>query len=131
MHDFTLALLRESNGNYMRWMHVSPQRADVAACDRLGIVEVCPAGDKERMVTGRQWDQRAEVMRDSMIFYATIPASCSGSRQHHRERPEQMVQFVALRKELDPHGGRVMGTRDNDQADANQALTPMSEYTAS
>ena len=48
MHDFTLALVRESNGNYIRWMHVSPQRADVAACDRLGIVEVCPAGDKER-----------------------------------------------------------------------------------
>ena len=24
MHDFTLALLRESNGNYVRWMHVSP-----------------------------------------------------------------------------------------------------------
>ena len=39
-----------------------------------------------------------------------------------------MNQMVALRKELDPHGGRVMGTRDNDQADANKALTPMSEY---
>ena len=33
-----------------------------------------------------------------------------------------------MRKEIDPHGGRVMGTRDNDLADANKALTPMSEY---
>ena len=39
-----------------------------------------------------------------------------------------MEQLVALRKELDPHGGRVMGTRDNDQADANKALTPIREY---
>jgi beta-galactosidase len=39
-----------------------------------------------------------------------------------------MVQMVALRKQWDPHGGRVMGTRDNDLADANKALTPMSEY---
>ncbi|WP_365297131.1 sugar-binding domain-containing protein, partial [uncultured Mucilaginibacter sp.] len=66
MHDYTLSLLRESNGNYLRWMHVSPEKADVEACDRMGIVEVCPAGDKEGMVTGRQWDQRAEVMRASM-----------------------------------------------------------------
>jgi len=39
-----------------------------------------------------------------------------------------MEQMVALRKELDPHGGRVMGTRDNDQAEANTALTPGSEF---
>ena len=128
MHDFTLALVRESNGNYIRWMHVSPQRADVSACDRLGIVEVCPAGDKEGMVTGRQWDQRAEVMRDSMIFYRNNPSIFFWEAGNTIVAPEQMVQMVALRKQLDPHGGRVMGTRDNDQADANKALTPMSEY---
>jgi beta-galactosidase len=128
MHDFTLAMVRESNGNYLRWMHVSPQRADVAACDRLGIVEVCPAGDKERMVTGRQWDQRVEVMRDSMIFYRNDPSIFFWEAGNTIVAPEQMEQMVALRKELDPHGGRVMGTRDNDQADANKALTPASEY---
>jgi beta-galactosidase len=128
MHDFTLAMVRESNGNYLRWMHVSPQRADVAACDRLGIVEVCPAGDKERMVTGRQWDQRVEVMRDSMIFYRNDPSIFFWEAGNTIVAPEQMEQMVALRKELDPHGGRVMGTRDNDQADANKALTPVSEY---
>jgi beta-galactosidase len=128
MHDYTLAMLRESHGNYMRWMHVSPQRADVAACDRLGIVEICPAGDKERMATGRQWDQRVEVMRDSMIFYRNNPSIFFWEAGNTIVAPEQMEQMVALRKEFDPHGGRVMGTRDNDQADANKALTPISEY---
>ena len=128
MHDFTLAMVRESHGNYMRWMHVSPQRADVSACDRLGIVEVCPAGDKERKVTGRQWDQRVEVMRDSMIFYRNNPSIFFWEAGNTIVTPEQMVQMVALRKQWDPHGGRVMGTRDNDQSDANTALTPVSEY---
>ncbi len=128
MHDFTLAMVRESNGNYMRWMHVAPQRADVAACDRLGVVEVCPAGDKERLVTGRQWDQRAEVMRDTMIFYRNSPSIFFWEAGNTIVTPEQMVQMVALRKELDPHGGRVMGTRDNDLPKENKALTPMSEY---
>jgi len=128
MHDFTLALIRESHGNYMRWMHVAPQRADVAACDRYGIVEVCPAGDKERLVTGRQWDQRAEVMCDTMIFYRNRPSILFWEAGNTIVTPEQMVQMVALRKQWDPHGGRVMGTRDNDLAEANKALTPMSEY---
>jgi beta-galactosidase len=111
MHDYTLSLVRESHGNYMRWMHVSPERADVAGCDRMGIVEVCPAGDKERLVTGRQWDQRAEVMRDSMIFYRNNPSIFFWEAGNTIVTPEQMVQMVALRKQLDPHGGRVMGAQ--------------------
>ena len=128
MHDFTLAQVRESNGNYIRWMHVAPQRADVEACDRLGIVQVCPAGDKERMVTGRQWDQRAEVMRATMILYRNNPSILFWEAGNTIVSPEQMEQMVALRKELDPNGGRVMGTRDNDVSEANKALTPMSEF---
>jgi beta-galactosidase len=128
MHDFTLAMVRESNGNYMRWMHVAPQRADSAACDRLGIIQVCPAGDKERMVTGVQWDQRVEVMHATMIFYRNSPSIFFWEAGNTIVSPEQMTQMVAMRKQLDPHGGRVMGTRDNDQSEANKALTPMSEY---
>ncbi len=128
MHDYTLAMVRESNGNYMRWMHVSPQRADVEACDRLGVVEVCPAGDKERLVTGRQWDQRTEVMRDAMIYYRNNPSIFFWEAGNTIVTPEQMEQMVAMRKELDPHGGRVMGTRDNDLPAENMALTPVSEY---
>ncbi len=128
MHDLTLALVRQSNGNYVRWMHVAPQRADSAACDRLGVVQVCPAGDKERLVTGRQWEQRVEVMKATMIFYRNSPSIFFWEAGNTIVTPEQMNQMVALRKELDPHGGRVMGTRDNDQSEANKALTPMSEW---
>lgn len=128
MHDFTLAMLRESNGNYMRWMHVAPQPADSAACDRLGIVQVCPAGDKERLVTGRQWEQRAEVMRATMIFYRNSPSVLFWEAGNTIVTPEQMNEMVAMRKEFDPHGGRVMGTRDNDQSELNKLLTPMSEF---
>jgi beta-galactosidase len=128
MHDYTISMMRESNANYLRWMHVAPQRADVSACDRFGIVQVCPAGDKERMVTGRQWEQRVEVMRATMIFYRNSPSIFFWEAGNTIVAPEQMVQMVALRKELDPHGDRVMGTRDNDLSEANKALTPMSEF---
>jgi beta-galactosidase len=128
MHDYTLAMVRQANGNFVRWMHVAPQRPDVEACDRLGIVQVCPAGDKEREATGRQWDQRVEAMRDAMIFYRNSPSIFFWEAGNTIIAPEQMNQMVELRKQLDPHGGRVVGSRDNDEADANRALTPLSEY---
>ena len=128
MHDYTLSMIRESHGNYLRWMHVSPEKADVEACDKMGIVEVCPAGDKEGMVSGRQWEQRAEVMRASVIFYRNNPSILFWETGNTIVKPEQMIEMVNIRKELDPHGGRVTGTRDNDSEDANKALTPVSEY---
>ena len=48
MHDYNAKLIRESHANYMRWMHVSPQRVDADSLARYGIIQVCPAGDKER-----------------------------------------------------------------------------------
>ena len=74
MHDFNAQLIRCTHANYIRWMHISPQRVDVRACDKAGIVEVCPAGDKEKDVEGRQWEQRVEVMRDSMIYFRNHPS---------------------------------------------------------
>ena len=129
MHDFTIAMIRASNGNYLRWMHVSPERADVEACDKYGVVIVCPAGDKENpLVEGVHWDQRLQVMRDAMIFYRNNPSILFWEAGNTIVTVPGMQQMVAMRKELDPNGGRVMGTRDNDTAPANNALTPDSEY---
>jgi beta-galactosidase len=126
MHDLTISLVRASNGNYIRWMHVSPQRADVAACDKYGVAIVCPAGDKEGDATGRRWDQRVEVMRDAMIFYRNDPSILFWEAGNTGVTPEQMVQMVALRKQWDPNGGRAVGARDGGGFDAQ--LTPVSEF---
>ena len=128
MHDFTARLIRDCHGNYVRWMHVSPQRVDVDAFDRYGIIEVCPAGDKERDAQGRQWDQRMQVMRDSMIYFRNSPSVLFWEAGNTIVKPDQMQQMVDLRKQYDPDGGRVMGTRDNDDTAANNALTPIAEY---
>jgi beta-galactosidase len=111
MHDFSAKLLRDCNGNYMRWMHVAPQKVDVEAYDRFGIVNVAPAGDKEEDAMGRQWDQRAEVMRDTIIYLRNNPSVLFWEAGNTGVTAAQMQQMVALRKEFDPHGGRTMGCR--------------------
>jgi beta-galactosidase len=128
MHDYTAKMIRDCHGNYMRWMHISPTRTDADSYTRFGIVQACPAGDKERLVTGRQWDQRAEVMRDSMIYFRNNPGILFWEAGNTIVTPDELKQMVAMRKQYDPHGGRVMGYRDNDDVPSNQALTPIAEY---
>ena len=124
MHDYNAELVRSTHANYIRWMHVSPQPVDVRACDRAGIVEVCPAGDKEKDVVGRQWEQRLEVMRDAMIYFRNHPSILFWEAGNNGVSPEHLRQMVDLRKQWDPNGGRVMGCRTlNDDA-----ATPIAEY---
>jgi len=128
LHDYNAKLIRACHGNYVRWMHISPQKVDADALARYGIVQVCPAGDKEREVTGRQWDQRVEVMRASMIYYRNNPSVLFWEAGNTIVTDDELKQMVALRQKWDPTGGRVMGYRDNDDIKANQALTPIAEY---
>ncbi len=119
-------------------MHISPQAADVRACDRAGIIEVCPAGDKEgdpaldrrlpAQIAARQWERRMEVMRDSMVFFRNDPSILFWEAGNSVLTTNHMQQMVDLRKELDPNGGRVIGARDNDNAELNMAITPIAEY---
>jgi beta-galactosidase len=130
MHDLNARLIRDCHGNYIRWMHVSPQRIDVEACDRSGIVQVCPAGDKERDAQGRQWEQRLEAMRNSMIYFRNNPSILFWEAGNSGVTAEHMRQMVALRQQWDPHGGRVMGCRtlQGTSAADNAANTEAAEY---
>jgi len=124
MHDYNAQLLRSTHANYVRWMHVSPQAVDVRASDRTGIIEVCPAGDKEKDVTGRQWDQRVEVMRDAMIYFRNSPSILFWEAGNNSITTEHLQQMVELRKQYDPAGGRVVGCRTLNEP----ASTPVAEY---
>jgi beta-galactosidase len=128
MHDYTASLIRECHGNYMRWMHISPQKVDADSFTRFGIIQVCPAGDKEGDVTGRRWDQRIEVMRNSMVYFRNNPGILFWEAGNTVVTPDHMTQMVALRKQWDPEGGRVLGARGNDDVKTNTADTPIAEY---
>lgn len=138
MHDYNAQLIRSTHANYIRWMHIAPQAVDVRACDKAGIMEICPAGDKEgdpvldrrlsSQITSRQWQQRMEVMRDTMIYFRNDPSIFFWEAGNSVVTTNHMQQMVDLRKQFDPNGGRVIGVRDNDNAELNQAVTSVAEY---
>jgi len=124
MHDANAKMIHDTHANYVRWMHITPQPVDVRAFDEYGIVEVAPAGDKEKDVEGRQWDQRCEVMRDSMIYLRNHPSILFWEAGNNGVTAAHMQQMVDLRKQWDPNGGRVIGCRTlNDPG-----TTPIAEY---
>ncbi|KAB8289739.1 glycoside hydrolase family 2 TIM barrel-domain containing protein [Bifidobacterium avesanii] len=111
MKDEDAKLIRASNANHVRWMHVAASPADIAAYDRHGVVCTQSAGDKEKETFGRQWDQRVELMRDVIIAFRNNPSIVFWEAGNNSLHANHMHEMLALKRLLDPHGGRFMGCR--------------------
>ena len=118
MHDLDAALIRESNANHIRFMHVAGSLTDLRAFDRMGVICTQPAGDKEKETFGRQWEQRAELMRNVLIAYRNHPSILFWEAGNNVISAQHMREMRLLRQELDPHGMRFMGCRTINTEDA-------------
>ena len=112
MSDYSNRLVLECNGNFFRWMHVTPSKQDVRSFDRLGLIEAMPAGDAEKDVTGRRWQQRLELMRDAIIYNRNNPSVIFYEGGNNVISEEHMQEMKHLRDKYDPNGGRAMGCRN-------------------
>jgi beta-galactosidase len=112
LSDYSNSLMVESNANLVRWMHVTPWKQDVESCDRVGLLQAMPAGDSEKDVEGRHWEQRFEVMRDAIIYNRNNPSIIFYESGNTGVSEEHMLQMKALRDEFDPNGGRAIGSRE-------------------
>ncbi|MCA5003850.1 glycoside hydrolase family 2 protein [Sphingobacterium bovistauri] len=112
LSDFSNKLMVESNANLVRWMHVTPWRQDVESCDRVGLMQMLPAGDAERDVTGRRWELRTELMRDAIIYYRNNPSVLMYECGNESISEAHMAEMIAIRDQYDPHGDRAIGSRE-------------------
>ena len=112
MSDYSNSLVLGCNGNMFRWMHVTPSKQDVESFDRLGLIQALPAGDAEKDVTDRRWEQRCEVMRDATIYNRNNPSVLFYEGGNNNISDEHMADLIAIRDAYDPHGGRAAGSRN-------------------
>lgn len=110
--DYSNRLIVEGNGNMVRWMHVAPWKQDVESCDRVGLMQMFPAGDAEKDAKGRQWEQRVELMRDAIIYNRNNPSIVLWESGNESISEEHMAEMKAIRDRYDPHGGRASGSRE-------------------
>ncbi len=112
LSDYSNALMVESGGNMVRWMHVTPWKQDVESCDRVGLPQAMPAGDAEKDVEGPRWQQRLDLMRDAIIYNRNNPSILFYECGNESISCEHMLQMKQLRDTYDPHGGRAIGSRE-------------------
>ncbi|HKP69507.1 MAG TPA: DUF4982 domain-containing protein, partial [Pyrinomonadaceae bacterium] len=112
LSDYSNKLMVESNANLVRWMHITPWKQDVESCDRVGLLQAMPAGDAEKDVEGRRWEQRTEVMRDAIIYNRNNPSIIFYESGNESISEPHMAEMKAIRDKYDPHGGRAIGSRE-------------------
>jgi beta-galactosidase len=112
MSDYSNGLMVTGNASLVRWMHVTPWKQDVESCDRVGLMEAMPAGDAEKDVDGRRWEQRTEVMRDAIIYNRNNPSIIFYECGNKGISEEHMLAMKKIRDEYDPNGGRAIGCRE-------------------
>ncbi|MBC8081980.1 MAG: glycoside hydrolase family 2 protein, partial [Hymenobacter sp.] len=112
LSDYSNGLMVASNANLVRWMHVTPWKQDVESCDRVGLLQAMPAGDAEKDVTGRRWEQRTELLREAIVYNRNNPSVVFYECGNESISAEHMAAMKALRDQYDPHGGRAIGSRE-------------------
>ena len=112
MSDYSNRLVLGCNGNMFRWMHVTPMKQDVESFDRLGLIQAMPAGDAEKDVDDRRWQQRTELMRDAIIYNKNNPSILFYECGNNQISEEHMAEMKQIRDQYDPNGGRAIGSRN-------------------
>ncbi|MDH3345559.1 MAG: DUF4982 domain-containing protein, partial [Kiritimatiellaceae bacterium] len=111
MHDYTLKLMLDAGGNFVRWGHTAGAPVHIRAADKYGIITLQPGVDGEKDVTGHPWKIRAAAFRDMIIYYRNHPSILmweGGNQSVSREHVEELKAIVDT---YDPHGARAYGHR--------------------
>ncbi|HEX7904119.1 MAG TPA: DUF4982 domain-containing protein [Chitinophagaceae bacterium] len=112
LSDYSNKKIIESNGNLVRWMHITPWKQDIESCDRVGLMQAMPAGDAERDVDGTRWEQRKAVMKDAIIYNRNNPSIIFYECGNENISEAHMKEMKAIRDRYDPNGGRAIGSRE-------------------
>ena len=112
LSDYSNSLMVKSNGNLVRWMHITPWKQDIESCDRVGLLQAMPAGDAEKDVADRRWGQRTELMRDAIIYNRNNPSILFYESGNESISEDHMSEMLAIRNQFDPFGGRAIGSRE-------------------
>ncbi len=111
LRDMDAKLIRESNANHIRFMHVAGSPADIRSYNRFGVACTQPCGDKEQETFDRRWKQRVELMRDTIIYFRNEPSIFFWEVGNNSVNKEHMREMRLLKEQLDPTGNRYIGCR--------------------
>ena len=117
LHYYTLSLMKQAGGNWVRWGHCAAPTAMIAAGDQLGIMAEQPGVDGESDTTGAAWEIRIGAWRDTLIYFRNHPSIMIWEGGNQKVTLAHVQQLRGLLDTYDPHGGRAYAMRRADQTD--------------
>lgn len=115
LHAYTLDLMKQAGGNWVRWGHCAAGPGMIRACDDLGVMVEQPGVDGESDTVRAAWKLRASAFRDVVIYYRNDPSIMiweGGNQKVTRDHATDLKGFV---EKYDPHGGRAYAHRRPDK----------------
>jgi beta-galactosidase len=118
LHFYTLFMMQQAGGNFVRWGHSASGPAQINSGDRLGIIALQPGVDGESDTVKAAWKLRAMTFRDMVIYFRNNPSILiweGGNQKVTQEHGKELHGYV---DQYDPHGGRAYAHRRADKTTA-------------
>ena len=115
MHFYSLDLMKEAGGNWVRWGHCAGGPAQIESCDQLGIMVEQPGVDGESDTVRSAWEVRAAAFRDLIIFYRNDPSIMIWEGGNQKVTRDHATELRGYFDKYDPHGGRAYAHRRADE----------------
>jgi beta-galactosidase len=117
LHFYTLNLMKEAGGNWVRWGHCAGGPEMIEACNELGLMVEQPGLDGESDTVKAAWKLRAAGFRDMIIYFRNDPAILIWEGGNQKVTHEHAEELRGYMDKYDPHGNRAYAHRRADQTD--------------
>ena len=111
LNDYTLRLMRDAGGNFLRWGHSAGPAVGAEFADKYGLVTIMPGVDGERDCTNTAWQIRSAAFRDLIVYYRNHPSICVWEGGNYNVSPTHAAELRQIVDEWDAHGQRYFGFR--------------------
>jgi beta-galactosidase len=118
LHFFTLDLMKQAGGNWVRWGHCAAGPSLINACNELGLMVEQPGVDGESDTRGAAWEIRAAAFRDMIVYFRNNPSILIWEGGNQKISLAHVRELRGYMDEFDPHGGRAYSQRRADETDA-------------